>query len=208
MLLQPENAMLERAVAGDREALVSLLEQYGPRVRDVLSSRIPSRFRAVLSADDVMQETYVDAFLDIGRFEVRGPDSFVAWLTTLAERNLRDALRMLKARKRGGDRGRVELRTQSQSFVMPWDLLSASGVSPSGEAAGVEARGRLHEAVRQLPPRYRMVVELYDLEGRSIDEVAELLERSPGATYMVRARALRLLADIMGSPSLYMSGTG
>lgn len=49
-----------------------------------------------------MQETFTDAFLDILQFRPGPGSAFLAWLTTLATRNLYDAIRMLEAEKRGG----------------------------------------------------------------------------------------------------------
>ena len=67
-----DHALVERAVAGDREALATLLERHGPRIARTLRSSIPTRARSVLSIDDVVQDAYTEAFLAIGRFEWRG----------------------------------------------------------------------------------------------------------------------------------------
>jgi DNA-directed RNA polymerase specialized sigma24 family protein len=50
-----------------------------------------------------------------------------------------------------------------------------------------------------------MVIELYDLQERHIEEVAQSLGRSVGATYMLRTRAHRALAEALGSPSMFLS---
>ncbi len=59
--------------------------------------------------------------------------------------------------------------------------------------------------MESLPSSYRQVIEIYDLEGRSIEEAASALKRSSGATYMLRARAHRLLCEIKGTESKYLS---
>jgi DNA-directed RNA polymerase specialized sigma24 family protein len=46
---------------------------------------------------------------------------------------------------------------------------------------------------------------MYDLEGRPVQEVAQALGRSPGAVYMLRARAHRRLSEIMGTASRYVT---
>src|SRR5436190_709453 len=91
--------LLPRAVAGDREALAALLERHGPAVRVRLRNAIPVRWQSVLSIDDVLQQTYADAFLDIERFDPAGSATFATWLKTLANRNLIDAIRALEAEK-------------------------------------------------------------------------------------------------------------
>ena len=63
----------------------------------------------------------------------------------------------------------------------------------------------LKKALESLPTAYRQVIEMYDLEGRPIEEVAVALKRSSGATYMLRSRAHRLLCEVMGTESKYLS---
>ncbi|MCK4343523.1 MAG: sigma-70 family RNA polymerase sigma factor [Phycisphaerae bacterium] len=201
-----EDGLLDRAIGGDREALAQLLERYGPLVRRRLEGQIPQRWQAVLSSDDVMQETYIDAFLDVSRFEPRGEGSFTAWLMTLAKRNLLDALRMLEAEKRGKHRRALTPRTTEASLTALVEQLGCTNTTPSRQAARKEAGDCLQKAVAQLPSAYRTVVEMYDLQGRSVEEVAAALQRSPGAIFMLRARAHRQVGVLMGTASRYLSG--
>jgi DNA-directed RNA polymerase specialized sigma24 family protein len=55
-----------------------------------------------------MQQTYTDAILDIHQLLACTEEAFAAWLHTLARRNLFDAIRLLEAEKRGGQRRRVK----------------------------------------------------------------------------------------------------
>jgi RNA polymerase sigma-70 factor (ECF subfamily) len=202
---EAEEELIARAICGDEDALCQLLERHGAAVRRRLESRIPHASQSMLSADDLMQETYVDVFLEIRCFVLQGPGSFHAWLSKIAERNLIDALRMLQTAKRGGGRQKVEPANRNESTLALWEKLSGSGTTPSHAAARVEARHRLEAAIQRLPSHYRQVVEEYDLDGRPIEEVAALLDRSPAAVYMLRARAHRLLAELLGSSSAFLS---
>lgn len=56
-----------QAVAGDRDALGALLEDFGPGVDAVLV--IAPTWRGLLDSADVMQVTYLEAFMQIGRFD-------------------------------------------------------------------------------------------------------------------------------------------
>ena len=152
-----------------------------------------------------MQQTYVDAFRHIHGFVPHGEGAFPAWLKTIANRNLLDALRMLEADKRGGGRRRIEPRTRDESLVALCDMFGQVSSTPSRKVARAEASRRLSEAIEALPANYRQVVEMYDLEGRTIEEVAAALDRSPGAVYMVRARAHGELAKLMGATSQYFT---
>ena len=198
-----EGDLVGRAVAGDESALVSLLQRCGRAVRGSLF--VPRRWQSMVSADDVMQQTYVDAFRAIGEFAASSEKAFATWLTRIAKRNLADAIRMLATTKRGGDRARVDPRSANGSFVGLCQMLSASISSPSRRTTYDEVMEALERAIEALPETHRLVVRLYDLEGRPVEEVARQLKRTPGAVFMVRARAHRLLGDMMGAASEYLS---
>ena len=88
-----------------------------------------------------------------------------------------------------------------------YEILTGTQTTPSGAAARAEGAARLKRAIGQLPEPYRRVVELFDLEERPMDEVAAALGRSPGAGYMLRARAHRHLADLLGTASGFLGGS-
>jgi RNA polymerase sigma factor (sigma-70 family) len=197
--------LLDRARSGDGNALAELLEDHTDAVRGGLAGKIPRRWRSLLSVDDVLQQTYIDAFLHIDKFKPDGAASFRTWFVSLASYNLVDAIRMLEADKRGRCHACTPLPSKGDSILALYDLLSAAGTSPSQRVARHEARGALDDAIRRLPDCYRQVVQMYDLEGQSVDEVARALKRSPGAVYMIRARAHRRLSELLGHPSKYFS---
>lgn len=200
-----EQDVLDRAINGDREALASLLEQSGPEVRRIIESEFPKRFQSSLSMDDVMQQTYADAFVGIKRFVPRGEGAFRAWLIRLAKRNLVDAIRMLSAEKRGGSRRQMETPAPEASYAALYEYILRSLSTPSRKMAGREAQLALEEALAQLPSHYAQVVRLYDLAGQSIEDVAKAVGRSVGATYMLRSRAHDWLVERMGPASRFFT---
>lgn len=200
-----EKELVTRALSADREALAALLECFGPSVREEIEQQIPSQCRSVLSGDDVMQQTYTDAFLGIDHFVPLGEGAFRAWLASLAKFNLRDAVAGLRTKKRGGDRKQVARVGASDSYVELLELLSSSGTSPSGFATRGEIQSAIAVAVDELPEAYGRVVRLYDLEQKSVEEVAAEMGRSIGAVYMVRARALDRLRYILGRASKFFT---
>lgn len=202
-----EADLVKQAIAGDMRALTILLERAGPEVRRKLAPIIPSRWRCVLSPEDLMQETYIDAFLDIHQFQLRGENSFSSWLMTIAKRNLLDALRMLEADKRGRGSRQVGSGPQAENFDSLQEQLAWTRTTPSRHAARSESRSLLERAIEQLPSIYRTVVAMYDLEGKAVKEIAAALHRSPGAVFMLRNRAHRLLSANLGTASLYLSDT-
>lgn len=198
--------VIERAVQGDRDALVQLLQTHGPKARAALAGRIPRRWQALLSVDDVMQQAYADAAVGIGQFTSLHDGAFAKWLITIAERSLGNALKALEAEKRGGDRRRI-IAESDESYVALLDVLAQTTTTPSRVSARNEAHVALRRAIGQLPDAYASVVRMYDLEGRPIGEVAHALGRSEGAVYMLRARAHERLHEIMGRTSEFFSGS-
>ena len=201
-------ANLAAAVAGDRAALTKLLEEHGPRVRALLEAQIGSSWGGRLEADDVMQVTYLEAFLQIDNLVVRNAASFTAWLTRAAENNLRDAIRVLGRQKRPQPERRVQPEGGEDSYIALVEMLGVTTTTPSRHAARDEAAGVVHSAIRKLPADYRKAVQLYDLEGRSAAEVAESMGRSVGAVHMLRARAHDRLREQLGSESMFFTHAG
>ena len=200
-----DGELIRQATNGDRVALTTLLENHAGSLRERFRHEIPKRWQSVLSLDDLLQETFTDAFLDIMDFSPRGQGSFEQWLGTIAKHNLLNALEMLEADKRGGDRQRVETDRVEGSYVALYELLGATSTTPSRVAARVESRDALNKAIERLPEDYRRVVAMYDLEGCSVQDVATLLGRSTGSVFMLRARAHKALRKLLGRASGFLS---
>lgn len=198
-----DDAQVRRAIAGDIDALSGLLQIVGPQLRQQLS--IDKRWQAVLDPDDVLQVTYLEAFLQIGRFTPGGPKAFLGWLKRIAENNLRDAIKGLEAAKRPPPELALQNSPPEQSMVALFELLHATSATPSRVAAIGEMQSALTQALGQLPPDYAQVIREYDLNGRPIAEVAKKIGRTAGAVHMLRARAHDQLRDSLGSPSRYFS---
>ena len=198
-----EENLIDAAVAGDGIALTELLRRYGPDVRQRL--HVSQVWRAALDPADVMQVTYLEAFLRIQQLRARTPQGFLAWLTQLATNNLRDAIKGLERQKRPDPRRRAVSPASDDSYTA---LLDAVG-SPTRTASQIMMRGEaqrlLQAALARLPESYRRVIQLYDLEGQPVGDVATALGRTPGAVYMLRARAHECLRELLGSQSKYFT---
>ncbi len=200
-----ELARLQRAAGGDREALRGLLERYGEQVAGEIRSKIGRVWQASLDADDVMQVTYVEAFLNVASLLARDAAGFLAWLRRIAEHNLQDAIRELQRKKRPPPDKRVSGGVSDESCAALIELLGVDSRTPSHRAAGAEARGAVEAALTRLPPDYAAAVRMYDLEGRDIAAVADALGRSSGAVHMLRARAHDQLRAMLGPPGGFFS---
>lgn len=205
--IEIDDGTVTAAVAGDSSALRRLLQACAPRLREHFAGRIGRHFQAVLSVEDVLQVTYMEACLQIGRFRPSGNDAFFAWLRQIAENNLRDAVRELEADKRPDRRRQIHAGSAEDSCANLLLSLSASGTTPTQGARRIEAKELLEEALANIPPDYAQAVRLYDLEGRAIDEVAGAFDppRTRGAVHMLRMRALEALRVLLGDPNRILS---
>jgi len=188
---------LEQAVAGDESALIRLLEEAGPELHADLETRIGARFRGLVEADDVFQVTCLEAFLRIRSFVPAGEGSFRAWLRRIAENNLRDAIKELERDKRPPPGKRVVPSGDDESYVAFVERLAATTTTPSRVCARDELRDGVNAALRELPTDYERVLRLYELDGLSAPEVAEAMDRSPGAIRMMLTRARERLAEVL-----------
>jgi RNA polymerase sigma-70 factor, ECF subfamily len=204
-VVEINEAITSRAIAGDSDALASLLEHLEDELRLRVRRELSGRHRAIIEVDDVMQVTYFEAFLHIERFVLNGPDSLLNWLTAIARNNIVDAVRESGRDKRLPTQKRIQPKSPEDSYVNLLLQLGGSQTTPSRSAARAEAKVLVENAIAQLPEDYERVVRLSDLEERAAPEVARLMDRSAPAVRMLKARAHDCLAQILGTRSRFFS---
>jgi RNA polymerase sigma-70 factor (subfamily 1) len=193
---------LARAIAGDRDAAEKLFRLYAPSLRRRVESQIPTSLQSLVEPEDVLQETFTEAFVAIEQCRARCGRSFFAWLCSIAANNLADLQRALFAMRRDARRTSTWSLTEQPLEQLAWDL-TGHDETPSFPARQSELAQLLSESLQNLPPESRQVVVLYDLRQWSIEAVAEKLNCSVGSVYMRRQRAHRMLRKILESFSLY-----
>ncbi|MFO0678494.1 MAG: sigma-70 family RNA polymerase sigma factor [Polyangiaceae bacterium] len=173
---------MERARAGDRDALGSLLREHGPTLyRSVLLPRLGSE----ALAKDALSETYAKVVERIGAFEWRGI-GFYPWFRTLA---LHVAIDMIRARKRMvvWEAEDVERELDATTKKTPVD----DAISARHDREAV--REKLARALETLNPRYRDAIRLRVLEERPREDVARHLGVTPATFDVVLHRAVAAL---------------
>ncbi len=204
-LAENEKNLVECAILGDDAALSQLLISSDPELRSRLAGQVGRRYQAALSIADVLQVTYTEAFLRIGRFRSGENGSFLNWLTKIAENNLRNAVRDLNRKKRPPRQRQISFTGESDSHLALLASLSGSQSSPSQQASRLEIKAAIERAINLLPSDYRDVVRGFDIEGKTVLLLAEEMGRSPGAIYMIKARAHVRLAEILGDSTNFFS---
>lgn len=200
-----EEQLVARATSGDVRALEGLLLDYYSPLSSHIRARIPRSLQGVLDAEDILQQTFVQAFRDIHTFRPQGRSSFRAWLTVIADNRLADARKALQRKKRGGQARRVSLAGRDSSATALVEVLSDGGPTPSGNVARAEAVQAVEVAVAGLPADLREAIRLRYLEQKSLGDAARIMQRSPDAVRGLLDRAKKKLRAALGRMSLYLS---
>jgi RNA polymerase sigma-70 factor (ECF subfamily) len=178
--------LLDRARAGDEEALAQLFERHIPPLRRWASGRLPRWARDIADTTDLIQETVVEVLRHLHHFEHRGEGALQAYLRQAVTNRIRNELR--KVARRG----------------VPDPLDSAvpdDGTSPLEAAIAQQTLDQYDAALQRLKPNEReAVVSRVELR-LSYAEIAEVLEKpSANAARMAVVRALLRLAEEMKRP--------
>jgi len=136
-------------------------------------------------AEDTMQEVLLKSVPQLPKFD--SPKALVVWLYKVAKS------RCLMNRRKSKFAPAHELSLEE---LMPdrkeFEQLSSDGkINPESFAIRSEEASRLRNAVQKLPPQYRIVLVLRDMEGLTDDEVAEITGLRAG-TVRVRLHRARL----------------
>lgn len=200
--------LVRQAVAGGAAALKLLLTESHARYCEYLARRIPPEYRTITSAEDILQETYVQVFTHIGGFQPTGPRSFDRWVMTIALRRLRNALKRERTIRRGGGRRAVAIAgSVDDSMIGLLDLIASPVRSPSRTLARREAVEAMQAALSRLPDHYRKALWLVYIQGFTAADAADEMGNTERAVHGLCRRGLKMLREQMGSASAFLSSS-
>lgn len=199
---QPSRS-LQAAVSGDVVALEELLLSHHDRLVRRIGRRLPLAIRRTVSVEDVLQQTYAEAFRRITSFEVRGEGAFFRWLAEIADHRLADAIRSGGRAKRGG--GNPVLSLDADSVARLLDVVVGDGDTPSRVVGRAEVVKAVQIGLAGLPENLRRPVELRYIEGMSVGEAAAALNLQPRTVRGLCYRGIRELRGIMGRSTQFFA---
>lgn len=182
-----EHRLITRARQGDEIAIRALVQKHNRLLFRLVRGYVDND----ADAEDIVQETYVRAFCKLDGF--REDSAFSTWLSRIA---INEALgKMRKDRP-----------------TLDWSALENAGAIPDGgkivmfpttdppkspetEAARQQIRLALERVIDRLPPKFRTVFILRDVEGLSTEETSSHLMINPKTVKTRLHRARRLMRD-------------
>jgi RNA polymerase sigma-70 factor (ECF subfamily) len=193
---ESDGELVRRAREGSSPALRALFERHESAVKGFVARRLPAGLRRKVAPEDVLQEVWLVATARLAEFEDRGEGAFRAWVMRIAEFKLREAVRAYL-----GTRKRADVREVSRGGRPDTSAFRADDPSPSEVAQGNELRDAAARAMATLPPDYREILRLVQVEGLTLKAAAERMGRSHDATKKLYGRALARFAALIGHDS-------
>ncbi|HEY3383548.1 MAG TPA: RNA polymerase sigma factor [Vicinamibacterales bacterium] len=173
-----DEQVVARVLAGETALFELLMRRYNQRLYRVARGIV----RSPDEAEDVVQEAYVNAYAHLDQFANRA--KFSTWLTKIA---VYEALARARRQRRF-----VDADTNDGD---PMTTLDSKEPDPEKQALTSELRLLLEQAIDTLPPPYRSVFILREVQEMSTAETAACLDVTEDAVKMRLHRARSVLRD-------------
>jgi RNA polymerase sigma-70 factor (ECF subfamily) len=198
-MLESEEKLKERVIAGDREALGQWLNARRGPLLAFIERRLGTALRRKVDPDDLLQEVNTEAIRSFGEMDLTQRDPF-GWLCQIAERRIIDShRRFFGSQKR--DAGReVPLNAASgdDSRAGLIDMLVASMTTASQAFSRDQKQIRLLAALEKLPEEQRDALRMRYIEDLPSKTIAERLGKTDGSIRVMLTRSLAKLQAILG----------
>lgn len=193
-LTQREEELVRRFRQGDDAAFDRLVDLCTPRVYN-LAYRMLGHAE---DAQDLTQEVFIRVYHALARF--KGESAFTTWLYRIVINVCQDELK----RRRRRPLNLSEMARDDEEALTFADT-ATTGETAEDAVLQQERRQRLHEAITALPENYRVVVVLFDLQGFSYQEIADILHTNVGTVKSRLNRARNTLREQL-SPARELFG--
>jgi RNA polymerase sigma-70 factor, ECF subfamily len=179
-----EAEAIQKAQAGDGASFELLYALHKRRVYSLCLRMLGN----VAEAEDLTQEAFLQLYRKISTF--RGDSAFSTWLHRLAVNVV-----LMHLRKKGLPQVSLEETLEPSQEDGPRKDIGARDLTLSGSVDRVT----LERAIENLPPGYRLVFVLHDVEGYEHNEIAGMLECSIGNSKSQLHKARMKLRDLLKS---------
>ncbi|MEM9412662.1 MAG: sigma-70 family RNA polymerase sigma factor, partial [Planctomycetota bacterium] len=199
--------LLAKAKRGSQQALLELVLLHQPVLHQFINKQLGTHLSNLVTEEDILQETFVQALKSIENFEGVKTVAFTAWLKAIATNRIRDIARKASAAKRGGGMKQV-VKDRAAYETRAFDLieqLSGDGFTPSVFAARREALSAMQAALIVLPEDQRLAIQYHCLEKLSLEETAAKMGRSSDSVRGLLQRGKQALKRSMQNSSRWFT---
>lgn len=181
-------ALVRAMLAGDERAFHRFFDAYFPRIYRFALPRLSGDVEA---AREVVQASLTKAVRNLSSY--RGDAALFSWLCQICRHQIVDHLRVVKRRNE-----RVVLIEDSPELRAALESVEAPAADePAQRLSRAETRALVQSVLDRLPSRYGDVLEWKYIEGRSVEEISELLGLSRIAAQSMLARARTAFRDAL-----------
>jgi RNA polymerase sigma-70 factor (ECF subfamily) len=180
---------------------VLLLAEYD-RLLALIRKHLPATLRPPVEAEDVLQDTYFEAFRQQSELVIDDDSSVFRFLSTVARRRVAALIRrdrVVRRVIRGGEG--VEDDGELADLL---SQLASHRRSPSGSAAAHEFMRELEEALAALPESQRTAVTMRYVQGHKPQEIADAMGCSVAGVHQLCNRGLNGIRLALRSASHYV----
>ncbi|WP_347158167.1 RNA polymerase sigma factor [Pontibacter chitinilyticus] len=175
--------VVERVIAGEKQLYEILVRRYNQRLYRVIRGYLKDESEV----EDAMQNTYLKAYEKLYQFKDEA--QFSTWLIRIG---INEALGRLRQHKKS-----ASLHTAPDNLpeVQLLELPDVKSMNPETKTIYREAQQLLEQAIEALPPKYKMVYMLREVEEMSTAEVISCLDISESNVKVRLHRAKSLLKE-------------
>src|SRR6185369_12336890 len=148
----PTYDLLDKLGKGNESAFTELFERYQKRLALLIHYKLSPELRRLTEVEDMLQETFLEAFRDIKQFQYEKTGGFLGWLSRIADHVIADT-----ARFHGRQKRRAADLVRFRSAGTPDGPEPVDSVTPSRLLAEKEKLQALIEKLDRLPEDYRQV---------------------------------------------------
>jgi RNA polymerase sigma-70 factor (ECF subfamily) len=191
--------LLSRARAGQPGELDRLFAACRNYLCLLARSHVEGRLKAKADASDIVQQTMFEAYRDFDNFRGGSEKEWLAWLKRILAHNAAEFVRHYRGTGKRQIGREIAIQTGGDTSQLPAVQPADPGESPSQQFLRKERELIVADAIAQLPPDYREVICLRNLQRLSFEEVAEQMDRSRPAVQMLWMRALHRLREVLAA---------
>jgi RNA polymerase sigma-70 factor, ECF subfamily len=181
---EEERQLVRLAQSGEEAAFEELIRRHQQRVFGLVSGILRRRE----DVEDVVQQVFLKVFVSLKRFDQRA--AFSTWLYKISVNECWDYLRKKKVRPL------VYEADLSEEQVSRLDGVVSADQPPTSSSDRAEARDLLEHMMEKLPEQDRELLVLKEVEGFSVQELAEILDLNVNTVKVRLFRARARLMDV------------